>query len=66
VRIDVGPPPASAAILKASARPQAPTGSNSGRVAYCAILDSVPSVETCSSSSSSDMPSSESIMASPL
>jgi hypothetical protein len=35
-----------------------------GRVAYCAMLDSVPSVESCSSSSS-DSSGSESILALP-
>jgi hypothetical protein len=34
-------------------------------MAYCALLDSVPSMESCSSKSLSDTSGSESIMASP-
>jgi hypothetical protein len=40
--------------------------SNDGRVACCRMLDSMPFVETCSSSSLSDSSSSESVRASPL
>jgi hypothetical protein len=45
-RIELRPPLASAAAHKASVRPQAPAGSDSGRVAYSAMLDSVPSIES--------------------
>jgi hypothetical protein len=64
-RIDVRPPSATTVTLKASVQPQAPAGSDGGHVAYCPMLDSVPSVEPCSSSSLSDTSGSESIMASP-
>jgi hypothetical protein len=66
-RIDVGAsaaPLASAAPCKVSVRPPTSTTADDGYVAYCAMLDSVLSVESCSSSSS-DSSSSESILASP-
>jgi hypothetical protein len=64
-RIDVLPPLAYAPTRKAMTRSQPPTESEDGRVAYCHMLDSVLSVESYSSSSSSDSFESESIMASP-
>jgi hypothetical protein len=44
--------------------PQATVKADDGRVAYCAMLDSMPSVESCSSSSS-DSSGSESILTLP-
>jgi hypothetical protein len=63
-RVDVGAPLASTTHRKVSVRPPDAMEANDGRVAYSALLDSVPSVDLCSLSSS-DSSSSESILASP-
>jgi hypothetical protein len=63
-RLNVWPPSASVAPRKVSVRPWAAAGTDDDRVAYCAILDSVPSVESCSTSLG-ETSGSESILASP-
>jgi hypothetical protein len=63
VRLDVGPPLTSTTPLKLSTRPQVAVGLDDDRVAYCTILDYVPSES--SSSSSGETSSSESILPSP-
>jgi hypothetical protein len=63
-RLNVGPPLSSTAPLKVSARSRVAAEPDDDQVAYCAILDSVPSES--SSSSSGETTSSESILPSPL
>jgi hypothetical protein len=64
VRLDVRPPLASVTPRKASARSRPAAGTDDDWVAYCAMLDSIPSVESCSSSSD-ETSGSELIFASP-
>jgi hypothetical protein len=64
-RVDVRLPPASIATCKAPVRPQALARSDDGLVAYFVLLDFIPSMESCSSSSSSDSSGSELVLASP-
>jgi hypothetical protein len=63
-RIDVRPPSASATPHKVLVRPQATVKADDGRVAYYAMLDSVPSMESCTLPSS-DSSGLESILALP-
>jgi hypothetical protein len=63
-RVDARPPLASVVPHKVLLWPQVAVKVDDDRVAYCAMLDSVPSMESCSSSSS-DSSGSASIMASP-